>query len=76
MAEGKWQKEGKTGSTPEAPGSYGGWVKPRRTPAKGTKTAQQRMIGEAGRAVGTKCKGKTGSDFRTCRHEVLDSLFK
>jgi len=76
MAEGKWQKEGKTGSTPEAPGSYGGWVKPRRTPGSYPKTPQQKKVAEAGRAVGAACKGKTGSAFRTCRHEVLAEHFK
>ena len=76
MAEGKWQKEGKTGSTPEAPGSYGGWVKPRRTPSNYPKTVQQRKVADAGRAVGAECRGKKGAEFRTCRHKILAEQFK
>ena len=76
MAEGRWHKEGRTGSDPEAPGSYGGWVKQRRTPGKSPRTAQQMKIGVAGREVGEVCKGKTGGAFKTCRHEVMAKHFK
>lgn len=76
MAGGRWQKEGRTGSDPEFPGSYGGWVKPRRIAKVTSRTSQQKAIGEAGRAVGAKCKGKTGSEFKTCRHTVLAEHFK
>ena len=75
MAEGKWQKEGQTGTDKEFPGSYGGWVKPRRSVGKYAKTAQQKRVADAGREVGTECKGKTGSAFKTCRHDVMKKHF-
>jgi len=75
MATSAWKKEGQVSTTPEAPGSYGGWVKGRKAPRKTPKTDQQKKIAAAGRAVGKECKGKEGSEFRTCRHEVLDKLF-
>ena len=75
MAGGLWQKEGQTGSDPEFPGSYGGWVKPRRVARVTGRTAHQRAIGEAGREVGTTCKGKTGSAFKACRHDVMKKHF-
>lgn len=75
MAGGRWQKEGQTGSDPEFPGSYGGWVKPRRIAKDTARTAQQAKIGVAGREVGKVCKGMKGSDFKTCRHEVMAKHF-
>ncbi len=75
MAGGKafspWMKLGKQGSDPVSPGSYGGYVKLRRPPKKYPTTAQQKKIGEKGRAMGEKCKGKSGAAFRQCRHEAL-----
>jgi len=77
MAAGKayspWAKEGKAGSDPLAPGSYAGWMKRRKPPKAYPTTAQQKKIGELGRQVGLKCKGKKGAEFRACRHEILKS---
>ncbi len=73
MAAGKamspWVKLGKQGSDPVAPGSYGGYVKFRRPPSAYPTTAQQKKIGEGGRAMGAECKGKTGAVFRECSHK-------
>ena len=73
MAAGKafspWVKLGKQGSDPVAPGSYGGYVKFRRPPSAYPTTDIQKKIGAGGRAMGEKCKGKTGAAFRACRHE-------
>ena len=75
MAGGKayspWVKLGKQGSDPVAPGSYGGYVKMRKPPKRYTTTSIQKSIGEGGRTVGEKCKGKTGAAFRACRHENI-----
>jgi len=75
MAAGKafspWAKLGRQGSDPVAPGSYGGWVKIRKAPSAYPTTAQQKKIGEGGRAMGLACKGKTGAAFRVCRHEKV-----
>jgi hypothetical protein len=73
MAGGKaassWVKLGHQGSDPVSPGSYGGYVKMRRPPKAYPTTAQQRKIGEGGRAMGLECKGKSGAAFRECRHK-------
>jgi len=75
MAAGKafsaWAKLGRQGSDPIAPGSYGGWVKMRKPPSAYPTTDIQKRIGEGGRNVGLKCKGKKGADFRSCRHENI-----
>lgn len=75
MAGGKavsrWVKLGKQGSDPVAPGSYGGYVKMRNAPSAYPTTSIQHQIGAGGRAMGLKCKGKVGADFRACRHENL-----
>ena len=75
MAAGKayspWVKLGKQGSDPIAPGSYGGWVKMRKPPKGYKTTSVQKAIGDGGRAVGEKCKGKKGAEFRKCRHENI-----
>lgn len=75
MAAGKaasrWVKLGKQGSDPVAPGSYGGYVKMRNAPRAYKTTDIQKRIGEGGRSVGLKCKGKKGADFRACRHENI-----
>ena len=47
----------------------------RRRPALYPKTEQQKRLGEAGRAVGLECRGKTGSEFFRCRAEVLRRFF-
>jgi hypothetical protein len=73
MAAGKaasrWVKLGKQGSDPVAPGSYGGYVKMRNPPKGYPTTDIQRKIGAGGRAMGSACKGKSGAEFRKCRHE-------
>jgi len=75
MAAGKsyspWVKLGRAGSDPVSPGSYGGWVKMRKPPRSYPTTAQQRAIGNKGRQMGKECKGKSGADFRDCRHKIL-----
>lgn len=75
MAAGKayspWVKLGKQGSDPISPGSYGGWVKMRKPPKSYPTTAQQKKIGEGGRTMGVKCRGKSGAAFRECRHEII-----
>lgn len=59
-----------------AGGSYDGWVKVRNTKKhKGGKTAAQSRIAEAGRQVAKECKGKKGSDFTSCRAEVVQKFF-
>lgn len=72
MAGGKamsrWVKLGKQGSDPVAPGSYGGYVKMRNAPSAYSTTSIQHSIGEGGRKMGAACKGKTGAQFRECRH--------
>jgi len=65
--KGVWLKEGKGAS-------YRGYSYRRAAPRKYTKTAQQAKIGEAGRKVGAECKGKKGSDFRKCRHDILKGV--
>lgn len=70
----KWRKEGKIGSDPIAPGSYGGYVKPRSRPSAYKKLPQQEKVGQAGRKMGG-CKGKSGSDFRECRHKIMQEVF-
>lgn len=72
----KWQKIGKSGADPSAPGSYGGYVKPRTRPSGYPTTAKQRLIGSAGRRVGEECKGKEGSAFKKCRHDIMVDIFK
>jgi len=78
MAAGKqsspWVRKGKTGSNPQAPGSYGGYWRMRQAPRAYPTTSQQQKIGNAGRAVGEKCKGQTGSAFFKCRHEAIRSV--
>jgi len=59
-----------------APGSYGKYVLIRSAPRSYPKTSQQARIGEAGRAVGKECKGKTGSAFYECRSQALSSVRK
>lgn len=75
MAAGKafsaWVKLGRQGSDPVAPGSYGGWVKMRKPPKAYPTTAQQKKIGAGGRKMGVECKGKTGAEFRECRHKII-----
>lgn len=71
----KWAKPGKTGSDPVFPGSFGGYEKRRSRPSGYSTTSQQHKIGGAGREVGAKCKGKAGSDFKQCRHEVMKRAF-
>jgi len=77
---GSWGKEGAVSSDPMFPGSYKGYTYNR--PAPNTQTEkyknvkeQQKKIGDAGRAIREKCKGKTGTDFTICRSEVLDTIF-
>jgi hypothetical protein len=64
----RWVKLGKSGSDPVAPGSYGGYVKMRLPPKAYSTTSIQHSIGEGGRKMGAACKGKTGAQFRECRH--------
>jgi len=75
MAGGKsyspWVKLGRQGSDPVAPGSYGGWVKMRKPTRSYPTTSIQKSIGAGGRAVGAACKGKSGAEFRKCRHENI-----
>jgi len=71
----QWEKAGKEGRDPEFPGSYGGWTKHRQAPSKYVKTAQQKAVAEAGREVGKVCKGKEGTAFKECRHDVMHKHF-
>ena len=71
----KWQKTGKSGSNPSAPGSFGGYVKPRARPSAYGTTAAQHKVAAAGRETGKTCKGKKGGDFRQCRHEIMKKAF-
>ena len=79
MAAGKktspWARKGRSGSNAQAPGSYGGYLRERKPPSGYTTTSQQKKVGDAGRAVGAKCKGQKGSQWFACRHEVLRSMF-
>lgn len=68
-AQSRWVKLGQSGSDPVAPGSYGGYVKMRKAPGAYPTTDIQRKIGSGGRAMGAACKGKSGAEFRKCRHE-------
>lgn len=52
------------------------WVKPRKPMSDYPETHQQKQIREAGKQISEKCKGKKGSVFRQCRHEVLAEVFK
>lgn len=70
-----WKREGKSGSDPVSPGSYGGWYKFRSPPSKYPTTSQQHKIGAAGRKTGATCKGKSGAEFRKCRHEIMAEVF-
>ena len=53
-----------------------GWIKQRKVPEKYRKTEQKSKIAEAGKEISKECKGKKGSEFTSCRHEVLNKLFK
>ncbi len=65
--------KGKRGAwvKPGAGGSYRGYMYMRAAPKDYPTTAQQKAIGNKGRAMGEKCKGKTGAAFRACRHEAV-----
>jgi hypothetical protein len=65
--------KGKKGvwAKPGAGGSYRGYKYERAAPKDYQTTAHQKDIGSKGRAMGVKCKGKKGADFKQCRHEVL-----
>jgi hypothetical protein len=56
------------------PGSYKDYVLVRSAPSPYPKTAQQAKIGEAGRKIREKCKGKTKHEFAACRHAVFAEL--
>mgnify|MGYP001595139260 FL=1 len=79
MAAGKksspWARKGRAGSNAQAPGSYGGYLRERKPPSGYATTSQQKKIGEAGRAVGKECKGRTGGEWYNCRHGVLRGMF-
>jgi len=70
----KWYKVGKTGSDPVAPGSFGGYLKPRERPSAYTTLPQQKKVGSAGRKM-VACKGKKGGEFRKCRHNIMAEIF-
>jgi len=53
----------------------GQWFKTRKPPREYPRTPQQEKIAEAGKKVGEECKGKTGSEYVSCRHEVLVEIF-
>ncbi len=69
--------KGKKGSwvKPGNGGSYRGYQYERAAPKAYKKTSGQKKVGEAGRKVGTDCKGKTGATFSQCRHDVMVSIF-
>jgi len=52
------------------------WVKVRKPNKEYPKTSQQKKIRTAGKIVSKLCKGKKKAEFRACRHEVMDCLFK
>jgi len=62
--KGVWAKPGNGGS-------YRGYKYERAAPKDYPTTAHQKAIGNKGRAMGEKCKGKTGSAFKQCRHEAV-----
>lgn len=63
-----WGKKGRGGS-------YAGWTKQRHAPSSYAMTDQQKKVRAAGRDVGKKCGGKTGSDFTQCRADVMEDHF-
>ena len=75
MGSGHWVKPGRKGADPQAPGSYGDYEYRRGSPKAYKKTEMQKKIAGAGREVGEKCKGKTGSDFKLCRSDIMRAKF-
>jgi len=56
------------------------WIKPREPhrlspEGKAAIRPQIERIKEAGKQIKEKCKGKTGTEFKKCRSEVLAELF-
>lgn len=52
------------------------WVKLRKRISRYPNTDQQKKVKVAGELISLKCKGKKGLDFKQCRSEVLDCIFK
>jgi len=54
----------------------GTWIKERKRPAPRKKTEHQKKVAKAGKLVGKRCKGKKGTEYRQCRHEVMKEVFE
>lgn len=72
--KGFWGKMGQVSGNPTWPGGYKGYTYFRDAPDAYPKTAQQEKVGDAGRMIGEKCKGKKGGDFTACRHDVFKEV--
>ena len=52
------------------------WYKPRKPQDDYPKTSHQKKIGTAGKTVAKICKGKKKVEFRACRQEVMQCVFR